>query len=101
MKVWLVSRHLGTLAWARAAGLVWDEAVSHLPDVAAVQPGDRVYGTLPLHLAAEVCAAGAEYWHLVLRLPQNARGLERSAAELEALGGRFVRFEVTKIGGDE
>ena len=97
MKVWLVTRHEGAVAWARAAGLRWDEHVSHLADVRAVEAGDRVFGTVPLHLAAQLCAAGAEYWHLEIRVDENARGREHSACALAAMNCRFVRFDVKTI----
>ena len=96
MKVWMVTRHAGALEWANKQGLVWDAALTHLLDASALLPGDRVYGTLPLHLASQVCAVGAEYWHLALSPTENARGVEHSAAEVQALGGRFVRFDVKK-----
>lgn len=93
MTVWFVSRHPGAQAWARRHGLHWDRLCHHL-DASEVQAGDRVYGTLPYHLAAGVCAAGAEYWHLQLHLRELQRGVELSAAELDAAGARFVRYTV-------
>ena len=72
MTVWFVSRHPGALEWMQRHGPAFDRHVEHLaPD--DVQPGDRVVGTLPMQLAAQVCARGAEYWHLVLHMPQPVR----------------------------
>ena len=91
MTTWLVTRHEGALHWMRAHGPSFDRHVPHL-DPAQVAPGDRVLGTLPVHLAAQVCARRAEYWHLMLELPEDARGRELGAQELTALGARLQRF---------
>jgi CRISPR-associated protein Csx16 len=37
-------------------------------DVARVRAGDREIGSLPVHLAADVCVRGARYLHLSLDL---------------------------------
>jgi CRISPR-associated protein Csx16 len=92
-RTWFVSRHPGARDWACRRGLRWDAALEHT-DGLDLRPGDRVMGTLPCHLAAIVCAAGAEYWHLEVPLPREARGQELSADELEALGARLVRLDV-------
>ena len=58
-------------------------------------PGDRVIGTLPLHLAAAVAARGAAVWHLDLpRLAPWQRGRELGADALDNAGARLVRYEV-------
>lgn len=95
-KVWFVSRHPGARDWAARRGLRWDAEVAHL-DGTAVAAGDRVYGTLPCSLAAAVCAAGAEYWHLELPLIEDMRGRELTADELDAVGARFVRYDVRRL----
>lgn len=93
MTTWFISRHPGALQWMLAHGPAFDHHVSHL-DTARIQPGDTVIGSLPVNLAAEVCARGAQYWHLSLRVPAQARGQELSADELQALGARLERFTV-------
>ncbi len=90
---WFVSRHPGALQWMRQHGPAFDHHVSHL-DPVDVQAGDRVIGTLPIHLAAQVCARGAGYWHLVLCLPEAARGHDLSAQELSTLGATLQQFDV-------
>lgn len=93
MTTWFVSRHAGALEWMQRHGPRFDRHVEHLaPD--AVRPGDCVIGALPMHLAAQVCAQGAEYWHLVLHVPQQARGQELSAQQLSSLGVTLQRFHV-------
>lgn len=95
MTTWFVSGHAGAVDWARARGIE-AEAVGHL-DVGRIQAGDRVIGTLPVALAAQVCAAGAEYWHLTLDLPAEARRRELSADDMDAFGARIERFDVRRI----
>ncbi len=93
MTVWFVSRHAGAIEWARGQGLAIDCWVPHL-DVAQVQQGDTVAGTLPIHLAAQVCQHGARYLHLRLDLPPHLRGQELSADDLSAGGARLDAFDV-------
>lgn len=71
MTVYFVSRHPGARDWAAAEGIVVDEFIAHL-DVTKAHAGDVVIGSLPVNLAAEVCARGARYLHLSLDLPAEA-----------------------------
>ena len=73
MTTWFVSRHPGALQWMQQCGPAFDCHVPHL-DTAQVQRGDTVIGTLPVNLAAQVCARGAAYWHLALEMPAQQRG---------------------------
>jgi CRISPR-associated protein Csx16 len=82
MTVWFVSRHPGALEWARHHDVVFDRNVPHLA-MEEVRAGDTVIGSLPVNLAADVCARGAIYRHLSLQLVARDRGRELSAAELE------------------
>ena len=75
MTTWFVSRHPGALQWMQQHGPAFDCHVPHL-DPASVQAGDKVIGTLPVHLAAQVCA----------------RGRELGLQELQALGATLQRF---------
>jgi CRISPR-associated protein Csx16 len=93
MTTWFVSRHPGALDWARRQGLAVDRWVPHLQP-GDVSPGDTVAGTLPLQLAADVCARGARYLHLRVDLPPQDRGRELDADELERLGARLEPYEV-------
>jgi CRISPR-associated protein Csx16 len=91
MTTWFVSRHPGAVDWARQQGLAVNRWVPHL-NPQEVQPGDVVAGTLPVHLAAQICARGAQYLHLILDLPPHARGRELRAEELQVYGARFVSY---------
>lgn len=95
-RTYLVTRHPGARDWAAAQGVAADEVRAHL-DVADVRPGDTVVGTLPVNLAAAVCARGARYLHLTLELPAALRGRELSAAELEAHGARLEAYRVESV----
>jgi CRISPR-associated protein Csx16 len=70
--------------------------VAHL-DKPGFGPGDKVFGVLPLGLAADVCASGAEVFVLTYETPFHLRGQELSADELERLGARLVRYDVRVI----
>ncbi len=93
MAIWFVSRHPGAYEWLETQGYRVDRRVEHL-DPEQVAPGDLVCGSLPVHLAAQLCARGAHYLHLSLDLPAEVRGRELSATELERYGARLTCFEV-------
>ncbi|GAB1384643.1 hypothetical protein MASR1M50_29640 [Burkholderiales bacterium] len=96
MTTWFVSRHPGALQWMRRHGPSFDRHVTHLA-AADVQPGDRVYGTLPVPMACEVCERGATYFHLSVPLPETARGSELSVDQLEVFGTNLQRFDVRRM----
>nr|UOP04588.1 CRISPR-associated protein Csx16 [Conchiformibius kuhniae] len=94
MTVWFVSRHEGALAWIEGQ-TQWriDRFVPHL-DVAQVAAGDVVLGTLPVHLAAQVCAKGAAFYFLQMPQQPEQRGSEYSAEEMTRAGACLRRFDV-------
>lgn len=94
--VWLVTRHAGAREFARRQGVRWQHELPHA-QVLPVEPGDKVYGTLPYRLAAAVCEVGAEFWCLEWTASPQHRGVELSADELEAAGARFVRYDVRRV----
>ncbi len=96
-RTWFVSRHPGAVEWAERRGLRVERCVAHL-DVSQVAAGDTVIGTLPINLAAEVCARGAQYLNLSLELPEEARGRELSADELERCGARLEAYTIVPVG---
>jgi CRISPR-associated protein Csx16 len=93
MTVYFITRHPGAVAWAHQEGIEVTEVIDHL-DVARIQAGDTVVGTLPANLAAQVCARGARYLHLSLELPPAMRGKELTAEDMQRLGARLEAFEI-------
>lgn len=96
MPSYFVSRHPGAVEWARRRGIA-AERVAHL-DPARIGAGDTVIGTLPVHLAAEVCARGARFLFLRLAVPEERRGTELTADEMEAMGATLAEYEVRAVG---
>lgn len=94
MTTYFISRHPGAIEWAARQRIPVDQHKAHL-DPAMVQAGDTVIGSLPINLAAQVCAKGAAYWHLSLALPAELRGQELSADDMVRLGARVEQFTVT------
>jgi CRISPR-associated protein Csx16 len=95
MTTFFVSRHPGAAEWARRQGLLVNVWVAHM-DPKKVGAGDTVIGSLPLHLAAQVCACGARFLHLSLDIPAEWRGRELNADELEMAGARLEEFFVER-----
>lgn len=95
--IYFVSRHEGAIAWIRSRK-EWhvDCFVPHL-DVSVLQAGDVVLGTLPVHLAAEVCGLGAEFYFLEMPQTEARCGTEYSAEEMSAAGCRLRRFDVRAL----
>ena len=96
MTTFFISRHPGAVAWAARQGLHIDRVLPHL-DTDLVQAGDTVAGTLPLPLAADVCARSARYLHLAVSLPLALRGQELSADQLSALGAQLCEYKVEPL----
>ncbi|MCU0836919.1 MAG: CRISPR-associated protein Csx16 [Chromatiaceae bacterium] len=97
MTTYFVSRHPGARDWAEEEGLEVDLVLAHLDPVDLVA-GDRVIGSLPVNLAADVCARGARYLHLSLELPAVLRGRELTAEQMRELGARVEEFRVERVG---
>lgn len=95
MTTWFVSRHPGARDWAQRHNITVDRQVNHL-ETGTLQTGDVVIGTLPVHLAAAVCAQGARYLHLSLNLPEALRGQELSADDMERCSARLEAYSVRK-----
>ncbi|MFY9179919.1 MAG: CRISPR-associated protein Csx16 [Venatoribacter sp.] len=93
MKTWFISRHPGALQWAKENNILFDEHVSHL-DSSIVNVGDKVIGSLPVNLAAEICAKGAEYWNLSLFIPAELRGKELSAEQLTQFDAKLEKYDI-------
>lgn len=96
MSTYFVTRDPGARDWAIEEGFQIDVIVPHL-DPAIIQPGDLVIGSLPVNLAAEVCARGGRYLHLSLDLPPALRGRELGTEQMRACGARLEEYRVLSI----
>lgn len=97
MTTYFVTRHPGARQWAEEEGLAVDEVVVHF-DVACVQAGDSVIGSLPVNLAGEVCALGARYFHLSLSLAAEQRGEELTSEQMRDAGAKIEEYKVERLG---
>ncbi len=95
---YFVSRHPGAWRWAEEEGISFDRHVEHL-DPQVLVAGDVVIGTLPVPMAAEVCARGGRYLHLVLDMPAAARGEELTATDLRAMGAHLAEYRAEQVTG--
>ncbi len=93
MTTYFVTRHPGALEWAAVEGVIVDRVLAHF-DPECTQPGDVVLGTLPINLAARVCARGGRYLHLSVEVPPEWRGRELSATDLRVCGARLEAYRV-------
>ena len=95
MTTYFVTRHKGAIDWARQQGLE-AQHVTHF-DLATITKGDTVLGTLPVNIAAQICAIGARYFHLTLNIPEHLRGQELSAQDMADFGARLVRYYCAQL----
>ena len=93
MSVWFVSRHPGAIAWAKTQNLGITHWRTHL-SIDEVAPGDIVIGTLPVHLAAQVCERKARFIALTINVPQSQRGTEISLDQMKSLNCSLQEFFV-------
>lgn len=73
MTTWFISRHQGAIEWVKKQNILIDRFESHL-DTSLVQAGDVVIGTLPIHLAAEICQKGAKFYFYLSMSSMNNVG---------------------------
>lgn len=93
---YFVTRHRGARVWAAEEGIIVDEAIEHL-DPRKLQAGDIVIGSLPVNLAAEVCARGGRYLHLTLEVPPAWRGIELTTEDMRRFGARVEEYGVKRM----
>jgi CRISPR-associated protein Csx16 len=101
-RVFFVNRHERANWWVRhhaSTGTLQLEVtdfVEHL-DLAQVNAGDVVMGTLPVSLAAKVMAKGARFIALEMDIPQERRGEDLTATEMAKFGAALVEYEVKRL----
>ncbi|WP_118867776.1 CRISPR-associated protein Csx16 [Haemophilus haemolyticus] len=96
MTTWFISRHLGAIEWIKQQNIQIDRFESHL-DTSLVQAGDVVIGTLPIHLAAEICQKGATFYFLSVNVSAQQRGTELTAQQLVDQGCALQAFHIRKL----
>jgi len=96
MTTYFVTRHAGARNWAIEEGMTVDAVVAHL-DLTLIIANDVVIGSLPVNLAAEVCARGGRYLHLSLELPPALRGVELTAEAMRNCGACIEEYQVQRI----
>ena len=88
----IVTRHGGLIDWLAQRGITGD-VVSHVNTPSQVE-GKRVYGVLPLHLAAlaaEVIVVDMP------RLDPELRGTDLTPAQMDAAGATLARYRVERL----
>lgn len=96
MAVWFISRHQGAIDWIKQQPIQIDRFESHL-DVNLIQAEDTIIGTLPIHLAAEVCQKGAKFYFLSVNVRPEQRGTELTVKDLIAQNCTIEPFYIEKI----
>lgn len=96
MTRYFITRHQGAVDWANTHGHQVDQTLPHL-DPNQINPGDIIYGTLPINLVAEINERGARYFHLSLQLTPAQRGRELSAKDLQQAGARLEEYRASRI----
>ena len=99
MTIWFVSRHEGAIAWAKRQNLPVDRWVTHL-DARQVTAGDMVIGTLPVHIAADICSRGAGFFFLELHLELNQRGMELTESDMLKVNCFVREYFVRSVSGN-
>lgn len=91
------TRHPRARDWAVHEGIAVDTLTDHL-EVDRTNPGYVLIGSLPVNLAAGVCARGGRYRHRSLDVPPPLRGRELGDADMRRLGGWIEELNVTRAG---
>ncbi len=95
MKTYFVTRHKGAVEWARGRGIEAEHIIHLDPEI--IKPGETILGTLPVHIAAQVCKRGAKYLHLNLKTPPARRGEELTPEDMDKLGAELVEYLVRRV----
>jgi CRISPR-associated protein Csx16 len=96
MTTYFVTRHAGAKQWAQQQGITVDVQVDHL-NIDELQSGDKVLGSLPVNLVAELNTKGVRYFHLSLMLTEQLRGKEISVELMHELGAKMEEYSVKRI----
>lgn len=93
---YVVTRHEDTIMWIKTI-LKGDVTVLHHlndKDIKKMREGDRVFGVLPLHLIMRLLRKGVGYYGLIIPdIPPEKRGMELTAEEIKAYGGKILHVK--------
>ena len=92
----IITRHPGAVEWLHKQGYNNAERYNHLEQstIGSLTSNDTVIGSLPIHLAAQVCATKAQFIFLQIEIPNAMRGNELSCAEMEQCSAQLAAFHV-------
>ncbi|WP_424945010.1 CRISPR-associated protein Csx16 [Bisgaardia hudsonensis] len=62
-----------------------------------IQAGDIVIGTLPIHIAEQVCAKKATFYFLSVNVSQEQRGQELTSEQLVQQGCSIQPYYIQKL----
>jgi CRISPR-associated protein Csx16 len=94
-KTYFITRHAGAKEWAEQQGFN-AEIIEHFMPEIVMEDGDIILGTLPIPIVARVCELGGRYFHLVLDIPAELRGVEMIADKMRELGATLEEFVVKR-----
>ena len=91
METVIVTRHQGLVQWLKQHGV---EGQVKAQVTAEDVRGKRVYGVLPLHIAAEA----AEVITVDMpKIKQEQRGQDLSPEEMDAAGARLTTYRIIRV----
>lgn len=96
MTTWFVSRHPGALQWMHRHGPSLDRHVTHLA-AADVQPGDRVYGTLPCPWLAKSASEAPRISICPSRYPKLRAAVNSASINSKCSARTCKRFDVRRM----
>jgi len=92
-----ISRHPGSIEWATGRlGCVICQPELTPEQIATLQTGDEIYGTLPVDIACAVCERGARFFFLVFDRTGAARGGELTSEEMLRRGAGFEEYVICR-----
>ena len=91
MTTWFISRHEGAIEWVKQQNIQIDRFESHLNTSLVV------IGTLPIHLAAEICQKGAKFYFLSVNVSREQRGTELTCEQLTEQQCSIQPFWIEKL----
>lgn len=97
MTTYFVSRHPGALQWAALQEVHFDVHMIHLDNLALFKAGDVVIGTLPINMAYALNQRHVRYFHLSLEIPEQLRGVELNATQLQRCNASLEEFYIRKM----